>query len=82
MDLKGKKILFLGDSITAGVGASSPENCFVGIIEKETGAVCKNLGIGSTCVSKELEPIADSDPMTGLTFNDKIFRKNIKKKAM
>ena len=31
MELKGKKILFLGDSITAGVGASN-ETMFIGNI--------------------------------------------------
>lgn len=29
MDLEGKKVLFLGDSITEGVGASSKDTCCV-----------------------------------------------------
>ena len=29
MELKGKKIYFLGDSITEGVGASDAEHCYV-----------------------------------------------------
>lgn len=42
MELSGKKIVFLGDSITEGVGVKNPENRFVDRIEKETGAICKN----------------------------------------
>ena len=31
MELKGKKIYFLGDSITEGVGASDAEHCYVSV---------------------------------------------------
>ncbi|MBR3961162.1 MAG: SGNH/GDSL hydrolase family protein [Clostridia bacterium] len=49
MDLFGKKILFLGDSITEGViGVHSYENNFVNRIAKETGAICRNFGVSGT----------------------------------
>ena len=52
MDLSGKKIGFLGDSITEGVGASSPQTCFVSVF---AGAhpECRvfNYGIGGTRIA-------------------------------
>ena len=33
MELKGKKIYFLGDSITEGVGASDTEHCYVSVFK-------------------------------------------------
>ena len=43
MELKGKKIYFLGDSITEGVGASDTEHCYVSVFGKLSGAVVKKL---------------------------------------
>ena len=37
MELIGKKINVLGDSITYGVGASSEETSYVGLLKKEYG---------------------------------------------
>ena len=49
MEIKGKKINFLGDSITEGVGASSKAKCYVSLIEKnEELAVARNYGISGT----------------------------------
>ncbi len=48
MELKGKKILFLGDSITEGVGVQNPENRFVDRIAAMTGALSLNYGVGGT----------------------------------
>ena len=39
MELKGKKIYFLGDSITEGVGASDAEHCYVSVFGKLSGAI-------------------------------------------
>ncbi len=66
MELKNKKIVFLGDSITQGVGASKPENCYVSVFEKNTGAKCVNLGISGTRIARqhkltENEPVFDRD---------------------
>lgn len=41
MELKGKKIYFLGDSITEGVGASDAEHCYVSVFGKLSGAIVK-----------------------------------------
>ena len=38
MELKGKKINVLGDSITAGVGASVPEKAFINLLSEKLGA--------------------------------------------
>ncbi len=48
MELKGKIINFLGDSITEGVGATVPEERYISIVERETGATCRNYGVGGT----------------------------------
>ena len=41
MELKGKKIYFLGDSITEGVGASDAEHCYVSVFGKLSGTIVK-----------------------------------------
>jgi len=56
MELKGKKIAFLGDSITEGFGASSAECRFPDIIARETGAVCLNYGICGTRIARQIHP--------------------------
>lgn len=56
MELKGKKINFLGDSITEGSGASCTDNCYVSLIEKDTGAICRNYGIGGTRIARQQVP--------------------------
>ncbi len=49
MKLEGKKINFLGDSITQGVGASDREKtCYLKVFEALSGAVCRNYGVGGT----------------------------------
>ena len=48
MELEGKIINFLGDSITEGGCASKAENQYVSLIAAQTGAVCRNYGIGGT----------------------------------
>lgn len=53
MELKGKKVLFLGDSITEGVGASSYENSYVSVFEKMSGADVKNYGVSGTRIAKQ-----------------------------
>lgn len=56
MDIKEKKILFLGDSITEGVGTTSDEKRFFEIVARETGAVCKGYGIGGTRIARNRIP--------------------------
>lgn len=56
MEIKGKKIAFLGDSITYGVGASSVENSYVGIVAKEGGAQVLNYGVSGTRIARQKIP--------------------------
>jgi lysophospholipase L1-like esterase len=56
MDLNGKKINFLGDSITEGVGASEKKYCYVEQFAAATGAVCRNYGISGTRIAKRRVP--------------------------
>ena len=60
MDIKGKKIAFLGDSITFGVGASSPDKVYWQLIAEKTGAVCKGHGINGTRIAKQINPVPDA----------------------
>ena len=39
MELKGKKINFLGDSITEGVGASAPDKVYWRLIAEREGTI-------------------------------------------
>ena len=66
MDLQGKKIAFLGDSITQGAGASAPENKYVEVFK--SSCMLKeayNHGIGGTRIAKQkkpsLDPVWDKD---------------------
>lgn len=59
MELKNKKINFLGDSITEGCGSSNLSKCYVSLVAQKTGAVCRNYGIGGTRIAKQHVP---SDP--------------------
>ena len=56
MELKGKKINFLGDSITEGVGASENARCYVERFAAETGAICRNYGISGTRIARRRVP--------------------------
>lgn len=65
MELKGKKINFLGDSITFGAGASSPDKCFVSLMKEYNDlAEARNYGIGGTRIARQREitnPDVDND---------------------
>jgi len=62
MELKGKKINFLGDSITEGAGASENALCYVSQVASKSGAICRNYGIGGTRFAKQINPTPwDSD---------------------
>ena len=56
MELRGKKINFLGDSITEGVGANPYENGYVGQFARLTGAEVRNYGIGGTRFARQTTP--------------------------
>ncbi len=54
--LEGKKINFLGDSITAGEGTSDVSRRFTDLIAARYGAVCRNYGIGGTRIAPQKKP--------------------------
>ena len=58
MELQGKKILFLGDSITEGHGTSAPEHIYWNVVGQLTGARCKGYGIGGTRIARQQTPSA------------------------
>ena len=69
MELKNKKINFLGDSITEGVGSSDPSKCYVSLIAEKTGAVCRNYGIGGTRIARQATP---TDPRWDMDFCSRV----------
>lgn len=70
MELNGKKLLFLGDSITQGHGVSSPEHIFWNVIARRTGAHCLGYGIGGTRIAPQRVPSAD--PRHDLYFGSRV----------
>ena len=60
MELKGKRINFLGDSITEGHGTTCKENCFVSLLkDKLELAESRNYGIGGTRFAVQLHRSAE-----------------------
>ena len=62
MELKGKKIAFLGDSITEGYGASGVDKTYWSILGQETGAEVFGYGIGGTTIAKRNVPLPEPNP--------------------
>ena len=56
MDLKDKKIVFLGDSITQGVGADKLENRYTDVFQRLSGAIVSNHGISGTRIARQTNP--------------------------
>ncbi|MBP5256572.1 MAG: SGNH/GDSL hydrolase family protein, partial [Clostridia bacterium] len=57
MELRGKKINFLDDSITEGVGTSSPEHIYLNVLAKNAGlSEARNYGIGGTRFARQITP--------------------------
>lgn len=53
MDIRNKKIAFLGDSITEGFGTSSVENVYWNVLSRNSGAKCYGYGIGGTRIAPQ-----------------------------
>lgn len=54
MEIKGLKIAFLGDSITEGVGASSPDKVYHAVLKERCGlAEAYNYGISGTRIARQ-----------------------------
>lgn len=61
MKLQGTKINFLGDSITEGCCATSPELMFVEVMKRNYGlAEARNYGIGGTRIARQRFPSAEA----------------------
>lgn len=56
MELKNKKVFFLGDSITEGAGVSAVENRFTDVFGRETGAIVSNFGLSATRIARQTKP--------------------------
>ena len=57
MELKGKKINFIGDSITEGARVESPDNFYPNIIKRNAGlAEARNYGIGGSRIARIRKP--------------------------
>ncbi|MBQ7347173.1 MAG: SGNH/GDSL hydrolase family protein [Clostridia bacterium] len=57
MEIKNKKINFLGDSITEGVGVSAPEFKYVEVFKRKfEPAVVRNYGISGTRIARQYTP--------------------------
>ena len=56
MELKGLKIVFLGDSITQGVGADKTENRYTDVFQRLSGAIVSNHGISGTRIARQTTP--------------------------
>ena len=57
MELKGKKINFLGDSITDGVGISAPDKHFFDILKDRCGlAEVRNYGVSGSRIARQVNP--------------------------
>lgn len=56
MNLNNKKIAFLGDSITEGVGVTDPANLYWNRIADAAGAKCYGYGIGGTRIAPQRIP--------------------------
>ena len=71
MELQGKKINFLGDSITEGTGASRYEMSYVSQFAAICGADVRNYGIGGTRISRIRHKLSKS-PRWDLCFLDRV----------
>ncbi len=72
MEIKGKKINFLGDSITEGVGVSSPEFKYVEVFARKfEPALVRNYGISGTRFARQTKPTVDN-PRFDLDFCSRV----------
>ena len=70
MELKNKKINFLGDSITQGAGVSAPQHRYVNVFAAKTGATVRNYGIGGTRIART--EYTDGNPIFDQNFLDRV----------
>ena len=72
MEISNKKINFLGDSITQGVGVSARENKYVEVFARKfSPAVVRNYGISGTRFARQKNPTVDN-PRFDLDFCSRV----------
>lgn len=72
MEIKNKKVNFLGDSITEGVGVSAPEYKYVDVFARKfEPAVVRNYGISGTRFARQHTPYV-SNPRFDLDFCSRV----------
>ena len=73
MDLKGKKVAFLGDSITEGCAASSAERIYHQVIKADLGlGSALNYGVGGTRIAPQHDKDSDMYPENFIIRADKL----------
>ena len=73
MDLKGKKVAFLGDSITEGCAASSAEKIYHQVIKADLGlGSALNYGVGGTRIAPQHDKDSDMYPENFIIRADKL----------
>ncbi|MBQ8357532.1 MAG: SGNH/GDSL hydrolase family protein [Clostridia bacterium] len=71
MNLNGKTVCFLGDSITEGAGASAKANCYVSLFAaSHPEATVHNFGIGGTRIARQKAP--SENPRWDLDFVSRV----------
>ena len=70
MELLNKKVLFLGDSITQGVGVSAPQNRYTDVFASLSGAEVFNYGISGTRIARQINP-TEASPSFDRNFVDR-----------
>ena len=61
MNLQGKKVNFLGDSITQGVGTSHPSKIYLNLLQESADLACaRNYGISGTRFARQTNPTVDN----------------------
>ena len=61
MELQGKRLVFLGDSLTEGAGSSAPDKRYWEQVAKQTGAVCFADGQGGTQIAPQQHPRPETE---------------------
>ena len=72
MELNGKKILFLGDSITEGACLEDWNNVYWMRLGRETGATVHGYGIGGTRIAPRLSPERPGEEGFGQYFGSRV----------
>ena len=70
MDINGKVVAILGDSITEGVGVSSKDKRFADVFARITNSKVYNYGISGTRIARQTNP--DPNPSFDLNFLERV----------